>query len=61
MSEHASPVGQDHASDAPDDPDQAREAALMRQVQRMQRRHREGGMDPEPDDSDEDPAASEEG
>jgi hypothetical protein len=35
--------------------DQAREAALMLEVIRAQQRHREDGVDPEPDDADADP------
>jgi hypothetical protein len=31
-----------------------REAAMMRKVMRMQERHREGGVDPELDDTDTD-------
>ncbi len=69
MGEHQSPGDQDHATDhatdhvtdhageAPDDV----EAALMRQVQRMQQRHREGGVDPELADNDDGPAPGGEG
>jgi hypothetical protein len=65
MGEHQSPGGQDHATDqvtdhageAPDDV----EAAMMRQVQRMQQRHREGGVDPELADRDDGPAPGGEG
>jgi hypothetical protein len=34
---------------------EAREAALMREIMRRQERHREGGVDPELDDRDEEP------
>ena len=34
--------------------DDAREAALMREIIRAQQRHREGGVEPELDDADED-------
>jgi hypothetical protein len=35
--------------------DDAREAALMREIIRKQERHREGGVEPELDDADIDP------
>ena len=35
--------------------DDAREAALMREIIRKQERHREGGVEPELDDADGDP------
>ena len=35
--------------------DDAREAALMREIIRRQERHREGGVEPELDDVDADP------
>lgn len=35
--------------------DDAREAALIRKVLRVQERHREGGIDPELEDDEEDP------
>ena len=34
-----------------------REAATMRKVMRMQERHREGGVDPDLDDTDADPGS----
>jgi hypothetical protein len=34
-----------------------REAAMMREVMRMQERHREGGVDPDLDDADADAGA----
>jgi hypothetical protein len=42
-------------SSEPDVLDEAREAAMMRAVMRAQRRHREGGADPELEDADETP------
>lgn len=39
----------------PDVQDDAREAALMREVLRAQEQHREGGVDPELDVTDQDP------
>jgi hypothetical protein len=39
----------------PDAADEAREAALMREVLRTQEQHREGGVDPELDETNEDP------
>jgi hypothetical protein len=45
-----SPGGQH--SDEPEDTDRAREAAMMRAVMRAQEKHREGGIDPELDDTD---------
>ena len=39
--------------------DDAREAALIRKVLRVQEQHREGGIDPELDVDDEEPEASE--
>ncbi len=35
--------------------DEAREAALMREILRRQEQHREGGVEPELDEMDEDP------
>jgi hypothetical protein len=35
--------------------DEAREAALMREVLRRQEQHREGGVEPELDETNEDP------
>lgn len=55
MSDHEQAPGD--SGDEPDDQasllDDAREAALIRQVLRMQERHREGGVDPELDVGDE--------
>jgi hypothetical protein len=39
----------------PDLQDEAREAALMREVLRKQEQHREGGVEPELDELNEDP------
>lgn len=39
----------------PDVEDEAREAALMREVLRTQEQHREGGVEPELDEPNEDP------
>jgi hypothetical protein len=39
----------------PDVEDEAREAALMREVLRTQEQHREGGVEPELEETDEDP------
>jgi hypothetical protein len=44
-------------SEKPDQLDDAREAALMREIIRAQERHREGGVKPELDDVDGDPAS----
>jgi hypothetical protein len=44
------PVGEPDSQ--PESADEAREAALMRKVMRMQKQHREGGIDPELDDPD---------
>jgi hypothetical protein len=44
----------DQPAAEPDVSDEAREAGLMRQVQRMQQKHREGGVDPELSDSEPD-------
>jgi hypothetical protein len=38
------------ADDRPEAADEDREAAMMREVMRMQERHREGGVDPDLDD-----------
>jgi hypothetical protein len=50
------------SGDEPDDeaslPDDAREAALIRKVLRVQEQHREGGIDPELDVDDEEPEPS---
>jgi hypothetical protein len=40
------------ADSGPESADEAREAALMRKVMRMQERHREAGVDPDLDDPD---------
>lgn len=45
----------DEQSGEPDVLDEAREAALMRDVLRAQERHREGGVEPELDGVDGDP------
>jgi GNAT superfamily N-acetyltransferase len=58
MSEQAPAPGD---REEPDVPDEAREAELMRQVLRMQQRHREGGVDPELDDGGQDPEPGESG
>lgn len=42
-------------SGRPGEPDEAREVAMMRAVIREQERHREGGVEPELDDVNEDP------
>jgi hypothetical protein len=39
----------------PEVSDEAREAAMMREILRRQERHREGGVDPDLDDRDEEP------
>lgn len=39
----------------PDVAEEAREAALMREVLRTQEQHREGGVEPELDETNEDP------
>lgn len=56
MSDRASTPGgsDDELSEEPDGLDDAREAALMREIIRAQERHREGGVEPELDDADED-------
>lgn len=56
MSDRASTPGgsDDDLSEEPDGLDDAREAALMREIIRAQERHREGGVEPELDDADED-------
>jgi hypothetical protein len=41
--------------DGPEVLDEAREAAMMREILRRQERHREGGVEPELDESDEEP------
>jgi hypothetical protein len=42
------------ANSSPEAAAEEREAAQMRQVMRMQERHREGGIDPDLDDADAD-------
>ncbi len=42
------------ADSSPEEAAEDREAAMMRKVMRMQERHREGGVDPELDDTDAD-------
>jgi hypothetical protein len=39
----------------PEEMDEAREAAMMREIMRRQEEHREGGIDPELDETDEAP------
>jgi hypothetical protein len=57
MSDHAStPAGSgDEPGAEPGQADDAREAAMMRNVLREQERHREGGVEPELDDAGTDP------
>jgi hypothetical protein len=43
-------------SQGPDAPEETSEAALLREVLREQEEHREGGVDPELDESDGDPS-----
>jgi hypothetical protein len=59
MSDRASAPGSsgNDPSGKPDRLDDAREAALMREIIRAQERHREGGVEPELDDVDEDPGS----
>jgi hypothetical protein len=45
------------ANSSPEAAAEEREAAQMRQVMRMQERHREGGIDPDLDDADAGPGA----
>jgi hypothetical protein len=54
MSDRASTPGssEDGLRGEPDVSEDAREAALTREVLRMQERHREGGVEPELDDAD---------
>lgn len=42
-------------SDDPGVGDEARDAALMREILRTQEQHREGGIEPELDETNEDP------
>ena len=39
----------------PEGPDEDREAAMMREILRRQERHREGGVEPELDETDQEP------
>ena len=57
MSDRASTPGSsgNDLSGKSDRLDDAREAALMREIIRAQERHREGGVEPELDDVDADP------
>ncbi|HLQ54813.1 MAG TPA: hypothetical protein VK162_11125 [Streptosporangiaceae bacterium] len=57
MSDRASPPGSsdDGLSGESDALDDAREAALMRELLRAQEQHREGGVEPELADADEEP------
>ena len=51
----SAPGGSGGATDSsPEAAAEDREAAMMRKVMRMQERHREGGVDPELDDTDAD-------
>ena len=56
MSDQASAPGDsgDETNSSPEAAAEDREAAQMRQVMRMQERHREGGVDPDLDDADAD-------
>jgi hypothetical protein len=45
----------------PESPDEAREAALMREVLREQEQHREGGVEPDLDPADTDPGPGDQG
>jgi len=57
MSDQASTPGSsgNHLNGESDRLDDAREAALMREIIRRQERHREGGIEPELDDVETDP------
>jgi hypothetical protein len=57
MTDRASTSGSsgDERSAEPGPLDEAREAALLRDVLRAQERHREGGVEPELDGADADP------
>ena len=46
------------ADSSPEAVAEEREAAMMRKVMRMQERHREGGVDPDLDDTDADAGPS---
>ena len=45
------------ADSSPEVTAEEREAAMMREVMRRQERHREGGVDPDLEDTDADPGA----
>ena len=47
----------DEADSSPEVTAEEREAATMRKVMRMQERHREGGVDPDLDDTGADPGS----
>ncbi len=49
------PGGSGEQGPEPGELDDAREAALLRDLLRVQERHREGGVEPELDDADADP------
>jgi hypothetical protein len=59
MSDQASaPDGSGGEADSsPEAAAEEREAAMMREVMRMQERHREGGVDPDLEDTDADPGS----
>lgn len=52
MSDQPSVPGGSGADSSPEAAAEEREAAMMRKVMRMQERHREGGVDPDLDDTD---------
>jgi len=47
----------ENLSHDPEALDEAREAALMREIMRRQERHREGGVEPGLDEADEEPSS----
>jgi hypothetical protein len=49
------PDNSDDTRQEPDAQDEASEAALMREILRTQEQHREGGVEPELDETNEDP------
>jgi hypothetical protein len=52
--EHAPDSGSgENQGDEPEAPDEAHEAALMREIMRRQEQHREGGVEPGLDEIDE--------
>ena len=58
MGEREQPPGSGPGEDPDHGPevlDDAREADMMREILRRQERHREGGVEPELDESDEEP------